>query len=518
MSSDTLLVVVTGGVARGKTTFLERLQAGLGRGWRSCGFFCLGEHRRHGCGEASAVYRLRVIGRPGLLPWAKRDRGGVPFEFCEDARAEVCRAVGAQLESGACELCFLDEIGPLELAGGGFAPLLRQALASSCKAVVAAVKKRCLAEVWETFGIAKAVVIDLDVVDARRALPDARRRIAALDAERIGAFAGIAGLLEVGLGSTLHAYRVPLKGQVLVQIQNVLLIAFGKALRGRGLVRIAFISAMLKAFSPLGNTVRPMVYIFLQGLSFAAPVRLFGWNAGAVLAGSVLMSWLSLGLSLAVDYASFGRSIFDAIEGAIGAASGWIGVRGPSLFQVLAGAFALKAVVAIILGVLAYYGNLEPFIHRLSARRNHVAANARAENEAPPERRSPSRVALFALRDLLKPRFAIAFLVSGLLLLFFAGLSKADALNLLVRGLCISYLGFVVMRRIDVRCVGDWLDRRAGLGLGRSLPVALGVLGREPRDAPPPAASADSPASAGTQAVARQNAADVAPGAPEQIP
>ena len=74
----------------------------------------------------------------------------------------------------------------------------------------------------------------------------------------------------------------------------------------------------------------------------------------------------------------------------------------------------------------------------------------------------------------------VAFLVSCLMLRFFADLSRRDFINLLVRGVCISYLGFLVTRRIDVRRIGEWLDRHAGLGLGKSLPVALGVIGRSP--------------------------------------
>jgi hypothetical protein len=93
-------------------------------------------------------------------------------------------------------------------------------------------------------------------------------------------------------------------------------------------------------------------------------------------------------------------------------------------------------------------------------------------------RPSTARCALAALGDLVRPRFLIAFLVSALLLLFFANLSGAGLASVLVRGLVLSWLGFVLVRRVDFLAFGAWLDRRAGLGLSRSLPAAIGVLGR----------------------------------------
>ena len=353
---------------------------------------------------------------------------------------------------------------------------------------MAAVKKSRLAAVVAEFQLAGAVVLDLDEVNAEAGLRSARRRIAAADAERIGAFAGIGGLVEVGLGSTLHAYRVPFKGHFLAYLQNLLLIAFGKSLHGRGLIRIAFISAMLKAFSPVGNTFRPMTYIFLQGLAFAVPVRLAGWHIGSVVTGSIMMAWLTLALSLAVDYVTFGRAIFDAFGGAISTVSGWLGIAGPSISQVIAGAFVLKAVIAAALAATAFFGDMQPLVRRLGARRAGRRTHRPAGTRPVGARHSLSATAVGALRDMVRPRFVIAFLISVLLLLFFAGLSRSDAVNLVIRGLCISYLGLVAMRRVDVRSVGAWLDRRAGLGLAESLPVALATLGRGTHHPPEPVA------------------------------
>lgn len=279
----------------------------------------------------------------------------------------------------------------------------------------------------------------------------------------------------MGLGSTLHAYKVPFKGHVLAYLQNALLVTFGKSLRGRGLVRISFISAMLKAFSPIGARLKPMAYIFVQGACFAAPARLLGWHFVSVLLGSVLMAWLTLAMSLGVKWAMFGQSIFDAFSGAIEFVSGGLGVRAPSLAAVIGAAFLLKAALAIALASAAYFGDMQPLVRRLR-RWGEGRRRPRAPNRPAAGRRPALGTALSALRDLLRPQFALMFLVSVLLLLFFARMSRADLASVVVRGLCLSYLGFVAVRSIDVRAVGAWLDRRAGLGLADSLPAALEVI------------------------------------------
>jgi hypothetical protein len=359
---------------------------------------------------------------------------------------------------------------------------LEDALASPCGIVAAGIDKSALDEAMQHLESETPVIIDLDETGVKKGLRRAKRKIAAEDAERIGAFAGISGLMEVGLGSTLHVYRVPLKGHFLSSLQNLLLITFGKALKGRGLVRISFISAMLKAFSPMGGRFRPMLYIFLQGLAFASPSRLLGWHAGSVLLGSVFLAWLTLGISLSVNYATFGQSIFDAFSGAAEFVSRTLGVESPSLMQLIVGAFALKAFIAVIIASLAYFGNMQPLVRKLGRlksrrkkQRTEISAAGQSKDNA--DRGIPSKL-LSALTDLLRPRFVIMFLLSILLMRFFADLSQSALTSLVIRGLTISYLGFLLMRQIDLQALGVRLDRLIGMDLGKSLPIALKIIGK----------------------------------------
>jgi len=152
-------------------------------------------------------------------------------------------------------------------------------------------------------------------------------------------------------------------------------------------------------------------------------------------------------------------------------------VREVSLVQVLAVLFVVKALLALGLGAAAYLGDFRPLVERL--RRSHASHAFHAPNRLVPEaRRSLVRSALDALGDLLRPKVLVLFFVSVLLILAFANLSQVDAAILVVRGLCVSYVGLLAARRLDVTALGRGLDRRFGLGLEESLPAALKALGR----------------------------------------
>jgi len=461
------VLVVTGAVGAGKSRLLARLARDTRRHWRLGGCVARGEGR--GAEGPAARYWLEPPAGGPALPWAERRAGGDGFSFSQDALERTAARVRAELAGGA-ELVLLDELGRLELAGGGLAPLAREVLASRAAVVVLALRRDALAGLISTFGLEEAEVADLDRLDAREARLLLLRGIRAGDAGRIGVFAGMGGLVEVGLGSVLHAWHVPLKGHLLAYLQNLTLASFGKALNGRGLARISLIEALLKAFSPMGKRLMPMLYILLQGLAFAAPVALLGWNLAAVLLGSVLMAWLTLGLWVLTRTLMFGAGFLAALAVLVESVGGVFGahwtLRGGALWIL-----GLKAAVALAVGTAVWRGDPLTWLRRRLPRR---AVDGGAPQ--PAGRASWGARAWASGRDLLRWRFLLAYLVSLLLILFFARLGPADLATVALRGLCLAYLGFLLLRSLDLHALAGWLDRKAGLGLAASLPRALEVL------------------------------------------
>ena len=86
-------------------------------------------------------------------------------------------------------------------------------------------------------------------------------------------------------------------------------------------------------------------------------------------------------------------------------------------------------------------------------------------------------------------------------MLFFANLGTADLTAIAIRGLCISYVGFLALRSVDFFRVGLWLDARWDLGLSRSLPMAMNVLAA----APQPSSSADKSETNGSASAGKES-------------
>ncbi len=131
--------------------------------------------------------------------------------------------------------------------------------------------------------------------------PDAAERLRQACTElgewtRLGLWGGAAGGVEIGLGTLLHSTRVPLRGLTLCSMQAAMLTFASADLSRRGRVLwVAVIAAGLKAFSPGGGRVRPMVAISVQGVLFSQTVQLLGWNyLGVGLGGALMGMWAAL--------------------------------------------------------------------------------------------------------------------------------------------------------------------------------------------------------------------------------
>lgn len=136
-------------------------------------------------------------------------------------------------------------------------------------------------------------------VDAQA--PDAAERMRQACTElgewtRLGLWGGAAGGVEIGVGTLLHSTRVPLRGLTLCSVQAAMMTFASAQLSRRSRVLwVAVISAGLKAFSPGGGRVRPMVAISVQGVLFSQTVELLGWNyVGVALGGALMGAWAAL--------------------------------------------------------------------------------------------------------------------------------------------------------------------------------------------------------------------------------
>ncbi len=285
-----LLIAITGTPGTGKTRLLAELAAWHGtRRGRTEGFIAVAGARA-ALDEGAADYRLQLLGTGEEVPWLVRDETLCPpYRFDENTRVRL-HAWAAALPA-SLPLVLLDEFAKFEARGEGLLPLWPLVHTATPRIVVLAVRAGLEAAIEEKIGQRFDLRIAADAPDA---LVQLQRACADFgEWTRLGLFGGAAGGIEMTVGSALHAAKIPLRGLALSSLQGAMMTftGFGLAQPGR-VIWVPFISAGLKALSPAGNRLRPMLAICVQGLLYGTAVQTIGWNfLGVVIGGTLIGVW-----------------------------------------------------------------------------------------------------------------------------------------------------------------------------------------------------------------------------------
>lgn len=290
-----LLIAVTGGPGASKTSLLAQLTATqLARGQRVEGVLALAG-RRGAPGKGAEEYWLRLIGTEQELSWAVRDESRIPPYYFEPETEKKLHAWANRLAAlPPAPLLILDEFGKLELAGRGLLPVWKKLAAMRPQIVVIAVREDLAGPIESLLGRRFDLRLSAGAPDTLPRLLRATEDFG--EWTRLGLIGGAAGGIEMSVGSLLHAGRIPARGLMMSSLQGAMMTfaGFGLAQPGR-VIWVPFISAGLKALSPAGSRVRPMIAICMQGLLYGGAVQALGWNAvGVALGGALIGAWSAL--------------------------------------------------------------------------------------------------------------------------------------------------------------------------------------------------------------------------------
>jgi len=148
--------IITGARHCGKTTRAAELAEEFRRNsWPVCGILSPGNMKdgmRHSIDVVNVATgeRRALASRAGLPEGKCMSYGG--FDFSKDG-LEYAKRILREHKSGG--IVFVDEIGPIELSGGGYASELRELLKSDAAAIFIIVRRELLNEVLDKFGIDK---------------------------------------------------------------------------------------------------------------------------------------------------------------------------------------------------------------------------------------------------------------------------------------------------------------------------------------------------------------------------
>jgi hypothetical protein len=347
---SSLLIALTGGPGTSKTRLMAELAAAqLARGQRVEGVLSIAGNRA-APNQGASEYWLRIIGTEVELPWAMRDEALNPPYFFEPGTAKKVAAWAERLRSlPPPPLLLLDEFGKFELRGLGLMPVWPHLVAAAPHVVVVTVRDDLVETMEELLGRKFDVRIPATAPDALARLQRTCEDYG--EWTRIGLVGGAAGGMEMSVGSMLHAAKIPARGLMMCSLQGAMMTfaGFGLAQPGR-VIWVPFISAGLKALSPAGSRVRPMIAICAQGLLYGVTVQALGWNVLAVtLGGALIGAWSAL-QGILLQYLLLGEELIRAYDSTVlWLAERW-GITAPSL-PVLMGAWA--AFCALFAGGIA---------------------------------------------------------------------------------------------------------------------------------------------------------------------
>jgi len=455
-----LLIAATGPVGSGKTTLLAGFAAwAVERGRRVDGFVAFAEGRDVP-DKGAQDYVLFWPSTGARTPYAHRQAISPAdrylYAFDPEAEARVREWADSLNPGTIADIVLLDELGKREAQGLGHAPVLPTVIAADPACLVLAIRSGTQEAIEEQLGRPFDVVIDASSPDAMAQLQDA---YAALDDwQRVGLYGAGSGGIEMSVGSALHGVKFPLTGLVMSTTQSVVLAAVvGGLARRERVVWVPFIAAGLKALSPTGSRLGPMLAISVQGILFSVVTRFLGiGRAGLFLAGFLVGGWAGA-QGILIQYVLVGDNLFKAYT----AVARWLAetwsVTLPSM-----GALVLTLTVGfgLVAGTAtAVFGGRRT---KVSAIRR--ALESRGAIVQVPERTLSRRQAwLLGAKDLLRPSFWLPVLIV-LLVLKLTGTADLDLFWIVFRAAAVAFVLFSLIRLIDPIGLVRWLRRKGHWG------------------------------------------------------
>ena len=451
-----LLIAVTGTPGSGKTHLLAELAAfQRARGGRTEGFLAAAGARRLP-DEGADAYQLKMLGSGETLPWALRDEMlDPPYRF-DPVTFFRLQDWANRLPPGT-SLVLLDEFAKFEARGEGLLPLWPILCAQHPRIVVMAVRAELTGAIEEKLGQKFDRVIDADDPEAL----DQLKRICDDFGEwtRIGLFGGASGMVEAGLGSALHAAKIPFRSTFLSALQGAMMVFAGFGLSQPGRVMwVSFISSGLKALSPAGSRLRPMLAIFVQGFLFGTTVQILGWNVFAIGLGGMLIGvWAAL-QGFLLEYLMLGGDMIRAYDSMVLWLAKLWHVQAPGLPWLVGGWALVHGSICAITALGAWRLQQPP-----AAIRRILEQEAAGASAAPPPAQATRAVRWARLVEFTRWKFWLPLvIVAGILL---AGGSSWETVGwLTLRFMAVSLVLMAIVSLLRPARWSEQLRRRGWWG------------------------------------------------------
>lgn len=279
-------------------------------------------------------------------------------------------------------------------------------------------------------------------------------------------FSATQAFVEVGLGSVLHAFHLPLSGQFLSLVQ--IFISSRARLLSENKMTPAYMGAVvscLKSLSPAGKRLTPMLAISMQGLLLSVGEIVLGSNLigrvfGAILSGlwsflqPILLIWILVG---EVQVQVLQKIISDIEE-----------IIGHSLDQLYVVLF-LMMTVKVILSIYVLYKARSMTIDQFEklTKKLAIVGQKKMTDKLKNKKLVASDFKL-ALKDLFQPLILISVLLSGIFF-YYSQSEKSGLIWVMLRPIATAFILFYMFRKLNNEKIIQWLRQKPDSKLAQIL-------------------------------------------------
>jgi hypothetical protein len=223
--------------------------------------------------------------------------------------------------------------------------------------------------------------------------------------------------IELGLGSALHAFKIPFAGHFLSLNQGFFLSYAIRILSSTTVetrfqlskitFEISILTALLKSLSPAGQKWGPMLSISMQGILYSLGILICGANIIGALVGIYLLSCWAFIQPFITLLISFGFSEMQKIIGFyIERLEKDYHVSNQNLLNIILIVFTIKMTFATILTFLAFYlkSNRIKLLQEKMRAQNKLKLNTESFDQKSIHKK--------VLSDITKPLFLFSFLMA----------------------------------------------------------------------------------------------------------
>ncbi|MBH47157.1 MAG: hypothetical protein CME71_03200 [Halobacteriovorax sp.] len=241
-------------------------------------------------------------------------------------------------------------------------------------------------------------------------------------------------LVELVIGSTIHALHLPMGGQLLSLNQGFMLTRFLRDSRGRiaaakMVMEVSSVASLMKSLAPVGKKLGPMISISMQGFLYMLGILAFGRSLLGQMLGMILLSSWAFVQPFITYYIIYGHDLAKAVD--------YFVSKNAAFIDIIAYVVLLKCIVAALI----------PVVIRFISEEKIQKIEEKIETMSVPKKRSKASHSPFkgALLELCRPMFLLSV---GLMVTFFlvTGDSAIEILWKVMRAFAVAFAIFYLAR------------------------------------------------------------------------